>query len=439
MYIHMYNMAEVDKMEIEELLENKISKQVQTKLVIISSIFWSLVAAGVMVLSLTLSKIATAYGIEPTKASLIASFTFFGMLTGALLAGNIADIIGRKPLIGILVTIVSIFSALTGLKLNFTTLLIIRFIAGFGLGGLLPVVNAYLAEFSPRFVRGTLLVILEGSWAVGSIIIGIVAITIGKDNYSITYFVFALGLLTLILLKFIPESIKFLLKKGCEEEARKNLKLLGINYEGPIEISKEPALKVPVLNLFREKYLLITLMIWYVWFAISFSYYAFFTWLPKVISSMINTQITKSIEYTFTLLVMQLPGYLIGAYLIEAIGRKKSLFISLLGTAIMAFFFASSKTANQILLNGSLLTIFCMSAWGIIYAYTPELYPTEFRATANGSAGALARVAGILAPIFISMHFKSISTAIYTLSVILVIGGILVLIIGKETKGKSIG
>jgi putative MFS transporter len=154
---------------------------------------------------------------------------------------------------------------------------------------------------------------------------------------------------------------------------------------------------------------------------------------------MINTQITKSIEYTFTLLVMQLPGYLIGAYLIEAIGRKKSLFISLLGTAIMAFFFASSKTANQILLNGSLLTIFCMSAWGIIYAYTPELYPTEFRATANGSAGALARVAGILAPIFISMHFKSISTAIYTLSVILVIGGILVLIIGKETKGKSIG
>ncbi|PMP82867.1 MAG: MFS transporter, partial [Caldisericum exile] len=364
---------------------------------------------------------------------------FLGMLIGAIISGNIADIIGRKPLMGILVSIVSIFSALTGLKVNFSILLLIRFITGLGLGGLLPVVNAYLTEFLPKLVRGRLLVILEGSWAIGSIIIGIVAITIGKTNYSITYVVFLLGLLTLIFLKFIPESIKFLLKKGKIDEAKKNLKLLGIDYGGTLEITKEEVLQLPFLNLFREKYFPTTLMIFYVWFVISFSYYAFFTWLPKVISSLIGTEITKSINYTFTMLVMQLPGYLLGAYLIEAIGRKKSLFISLLGTSIMAFIFTTSKTPNQILINGSLLTIFCMSAWGIIYAYTPELYPTEFRATANGSAGALARVAGILAPIFISSQFKNLAFAISTLGVILVIGGMLVLIIGKETKGESIG
>ncbi|BAL80158.1 MFS transporter [Caldisericum exile] len=426
-------------MDIEELLEKRVSRSVQIKLVLISSIYWSIVAAGVMVLSLTLPKIAQTYGLQSTTASLIASSTFFGMLTGALLSGNIADIIGRKPLIGILVSIISIFSALSGLKINFSTLLLVRFITGFGLGGLLPVVNAYLTEFSPKVVRGRLLVILEGSWAIGSIIIGIVAITLGKTNYSVTYFVFLLGLLTLVFLKFIPESIKFLLKKGRIDEAKKNLILLGIDYDGVIEIKKESVLRVPILNLFREKYLAITLMVFYVWFVISFSYYAFFTWLPRVISSLIGTEITKSINYTFTMLVMQLPGYLLGAYIIETIGRKKSLFISLLGTSIMAFFFATSRTPNHILINGSLLTIFCMSAWGIIYAYTPELYPTEFRATANGSAGALARVAGILAPIFISSQFKNLTFAISTLGVILVIGGILVLVIGRETKGKSIG
>ncbi len=432
-------MAEVDRMDIEEFLEKRVSKSIQTKLVLIASTYWSFVAGGVMVLSLTLPKIAQTYGLQSTVASLIASFTFLGMLIGAIISGNIADIIGRKPLMGILVSIVSIFSALTGLKVNFSILLLIRFITGLGLGGLLPVVNAYLTEFLPKLVRGRLLVILEGSWAIGSIIIGIVAITIGKTNYSITYVVFLLGLLTLIFLKFIPESIKFLLKKGKIDEAKKNLKLLGIDYGGTLEITKEEVLQLPFLNLFREKYFPTTLMIFYVWFVISFSYYAFFTWLPKVISSLIGTEITKSINYTFTMLVMQLPGYLLGAYLIEAIGRKKSLFISLLGTSIMAFIFTTSKTPNQILINGSLLTIFCMSAWGIIYAYTPELYPTEFRATANGSAGALARVAGILAPIFISSQFKNLAFAISTLGVILVIGGMLVLIIGKETKGESIG
>lgn len=425
-------------MEIEELLEKTISRKAQLKLILITSVYWSLVASGVMVLSLTLSKIAVSYGLQPTKASLIASFTFLGMLIGAIIFGNLADIIGRKPLIGILVSLISIFSTLTGIKTTFSLLLVFRFITGLGLGGLLPVVNAYLAEFSPRLLRGRLLVILEGSWAIGSIIIGVIAVTIGKENYSLTYFAFIFGLFSLIFLRFVPESIKFLLKKGKTIEAKANLKLLGIDYNGEIEISKESASKVPVLNLFKEKYLPITLMIWYVWFTISFSYYAFFTWLPKVISSIVNTEITKSIQYTFTLLAMQLPGYAIGAYLIEAIGRKKSLFLSLLGTALMAFYFASSKTAGDILIRGSLLTIFCMSAWGIIYAYTPELYPTEFRATANGSAGAMARIAGILAPIFISTQFTNLKVAISILGIILTIGGLLTIFIGKETKGAKI-
>jgi putative MFS transporter len=85
------------------------------------------------------------------------------------------------------------------------------------------------------------------------------------------------------------------------------------------------------------------------------------------------------------------------------------------------------------------MTIFCMSAWGVIYAYTPELFPTEFRASANGSAGSWARVAGIAAPIYISLLFnKSLTFAISFLGLMLFVASLWVLIKGYETKGKEI-
>jgi len=428
-------------MKTEEIFESKLKRSKQIELLILTSIFWALVAAGVMVTSLTLPKIAEFYKISANATSLFASVTFFGMLFGAFILGNIADIIGRKSTTAILTILVSIFNGLIGLKLDYNLTLIFRFIAGFGMGGLLPVVNAYLTEFLPKFVRGRYLVILEGSWAIGSIIIGIIAVTIGKTNYSYTYFTFFLGILTLLLLLRMPESIKFLIKKGRIEEVERNLKSLNLDVNARnIEVPHENFSRVPFFNLFKKEYLGISLTIWFVWFAISFSYYTFFTWLPKVISNLANTTITKSLFYTFFLLVMQLPGYLLGAYLIEAIGRKKSLFIFLIGTSLMAFIFALSRNTVQVVLFGSLLTIFCMSAWGIIYAYTPELFPTEFRATANGSSGAFARVAGIIAPLFISYFLsKNLMLAIFFFAILLLIGGILVLLFGKETKSIEIG
>jgi len=282
-------------------------------------------------------------------------------------------------------------------------------------------------------------VLLEASWAIGSIIIGVVAITIGKTFWQIDYFVFLFALLFLFALIGIPESIKFLAKKNKKGALKENLKKLGIEENIEFEYVEEKILRVPVLNLFKKNYVGRTLMTWYMWFAVSFAYYGFFSWLPKVISKMINTNLTTSNLYVFTLLAMQLPGYMLGAYFIEKAGRKVTLSLSFLGTAVMAFLFARSTNNTSLLLNGSLMTIFCMSAWGVIYAYTPELFPTEFRASANGSAGSWARVAGIIAPLYISILFKNLVFAISLIGFMLLIAAVWILIKGIETKGREIG
>jgi len=426
-------------MKIEDFLKEKVNKGMQIKLLLVTSLFWSFAAAGVMVMSLTLPKIASYYNIDLVKASLIPSFTFIGMLVGATTFGNLADIVGRKGMIAVAIALISIFNFLTGIKMSFSLLLTVRFFAGIGMGGALPVINAYLAEFSPMSLRGRNLVLLEASWAAGSIIIGIIAITLGKNSFQIDYFVFLIGILMLLILPALPESVKFLLKRNKRKNVKQNLKKLGINEEINLEFEIEEARHLPIANLFNKEYIGRTLMIWYLWFSVSLAYYGFFSWLPKVISKMIGTTITTSTTYVFTMLVMQLPGYFFAAYMIEKIGRKKTLFISLIGTAIMALFFAQSRNSTTLLIYGSLTTAFCMSAWGVIYAYTPELYPTEFRASANGSAGSWARVAGIIAPLYIASLFKSLVFALSFLGIILLIGAVWTLLKGIETRNVDIG
>lgn len=426
-------------MKIEEFIEKFIKRNIQNRVLIVSSLFWATAAAGVMVMSFTLPRIAEVYNLSQTTTSLVASFTFLGMLLGATLFGNLADVFGRKTLLIITLILTSTFNALTGIKLNFQLLLLVRLLAGLGMGGLLPVANAFLAEYSPKLNRGRNLVLLEASWAIGSIVIGVVAITLGRSYWQTDYLVFLFALLFLIPLVFLSETPKFLIKKNKFPELQSSLQRFGINVPPHIEFETEKTFKVPIANLFKKGFAGRTIMIWYMWFAISFAYYGFFTWLPKIISKLANTTLTTSSLYLFTILIMQLPGYLLGAYFIEKIGRKPTLFFSFLGTAIMAFFFARSYTNTSILLNGSLMTIFCMSAWGVIYAYTPELFPTEFRASANGSAGSWARVAGIAAPIYISLLFnKSLTFAISFLGLMLFVASLWVLIKGYETKGKEI-
>ena len=424
---------------IDEFIETFVNEKLQKRILLTAALSWGTVAAGVMVMSFTLPLIAKTYSLSTAATSWLASVTFIGMLAGAFLFGYFADIWGRKPsaIIAFLLTIV--FSSLTAVKMTFPLLIAVRLLAGFGMGGLLPTVNTIVAEYTSVKRRGRYLVLLESSWAIGSIIIGIVAVTAGKINWQINYYVFLIAFLFLIPFAKIPETPRYLAKKGQFTYLRSAFKKFLIAIPENTEIHIMEYKKTSLSGLFREGYALKTLMVWYLWFAISFSYYGFFIWLPKIIGKMSGISLTSSLFFVFTMMVMQLPGYLTSAYFVEKIGRKKTLFISLLGTALFAILFATSKSEGAFFVFGSIMTAFCMSAWGAIYAYTPELYPTAFRGTANGSAGALARIAGVLAPFYIALMInKNIVLALLTFSIMLLIGAFWVLIKGEETKGKAI-
>nr|WP_206206014.1 MFS transporter [Thermococcus sp. JdF3] len=373
------------------------------------------------------------------KLGSLGSAALFGMLFGAWLFGYLSDRIGRKRTLILAVGTFSIGSVISSFASNLNQLIALRFVVGLGLGGSLPVASSYFAEFMPRSVRGAMISILESFWAIGTIIIGVVAILVGADWRGILLFGGAI-LLLLPLLLTLPESPRYLLIKGRVKEAEETIReIFGVNVK--LE-TPEKGKRISVGDLWR-KYGRVTLMLTIAWFSIAFAYYGFFIWLPKFLASTLGITVFKSFQYFIITAIAQLPGYWSAAYLLERIGRKKTLsyYLLLSGTAGVGFYFAAnSGNETAIIASAVAFSFFNLGAWGAIYAYTPELYPTAVRGTGTGWAGAMARIGGGIAPILAGriMELSGSALAVLVIAVVAIIGALDVLALGEETMGRSL-
>lgn len=424
-------------MIIDKVVEKYVSRARQLRLLLVTSFEWMLVAAGVMVLSLTLPSILKELPGAAELKGTIASSVFMGMLVGALSSGFISDFFGRKVGNIMFLVLAGLFSGLTGASSDGTNFIVNRFLAGVGYGGLLPVVNAYLTEFTAIKIRGLYLTLLETSWAVGSILLGVYTIlTLGVFGWRASYYLLALVSLPLLAVVFLlPESPKFAYMKG----GRKALeKALGTKIDEKVEMHKIK--KVPFLEILSKRFALRTLVVWFSWFTVSFIYYGLFIWAPNIFRSK-GIAPGSALFYTFFMLMMQLPGYLLAAYLIERIGRKKSIMFFFGGTAVSALLLAAVNSQGMLLFSSVVMSVFCLGAWGMVYAYTPELYPTEMRGLGNGSAGMMARIAGIIAPYYTAFMMDktgSITWVMIPMFLLAITAVILNAAFGIETRGKPI-
>ncbi|ABV33783.1 MULTISPECIES: MFS transporter [Pseudothermotoga] len=419
-------------MKIDEVVEKYVDRKTQRKFLLLTSIAWMFDAAGVMLVSFVLVPVIREWGLSSTQGASIASITFLGMLVGALLAGFIADLFGRKisNLLFFLCTIT--FTFLSGFTHSLRSLLTLRAFSGFGYGGLMPSFNTYLSEFTGFKIRGRYLVLLESSWAVGSILIGLFAVFV-LPNWRWIFWIFAAGYLFVPVFAKMSETPKYSFLKGGKEALEK---AIGSKICEDIELSKRE--KTFIFSLFKKDHLKDTVVVWGAWFVVSFVYYALFTWAPKIFSSQ-GISVVKSSWFTFYMMLSQLPGYLSAAYFIEKWGRKVSLGVYFIGTGISTILWASVSGDISLLISALVLSFFCLGVWGLVYAYTPELYPTFLRGTGNGAAGVWARIAGIIAPYYTGFMMekgKNLAQILGWICVIAILTGIAVLVFGRETRGK---
>ena len=428
-----------DRMEV---IENAKFGKFHYKLLAILGTVWAFIVINTLSVAfiIPLLKKEPAFQGSLTRLGAMGSAALWGMLLGAWFFGILADYTGRKKSLSLAVLTFGLGSMISAFVQNLNQLILLRFIVGLGLGGSLPVASSYFAEFMPKKIRGAMISILESFWAVGTIIIGIVALIVKAEWRGILLFGGAI-ILALPLLASLPESPRFLLLKGKIKEAEKIIEKI-FEVSVTLEMPENRYGKITITELW-SKYARTTLMLTISWFSIAFAYYGFFIWLPKFLASSLNITVFKSFQYFIITAVAQLPGYWSAAYLIEKVGRKKTLssYLFISGLAGLLFYkFASSGNASMILLSAVLFSFFNLGAWGAIYAYTPELYPTGVRGTGTGWAGAMARIGGGLAPIVAGrvMEVSTVGVAVLIIAVISLVGALDVALLGKETKGKAL-
>jgi len=193
-------------------------------------------------------------------------------------------------------------------------------------------------------------------------------------------------------------------------------------------------------------------MLWRLWFAMAFSYYGMFVWLPTLLVGR-GFREAQSFHFTLYITLAQIPGYFAAAWLVEKAGRRATLVSFMILCAAASWFFGGARSPRDLILWGCLVSFFNLGAWGVTYSYTPELYPTRLRGTGTGSAAAFGRIGGILAPIVVgrlvaaggpggagaSSSGAGGFAAVFTLfAAVLLAGAAAVALLGEETRGRTL-
>ena len=397
--------------------------------------------------SFVLATLGKEWGLSPKELGWVVSIGFVGMAIGAVMGGRTADKIGRKTVFAVSLVVYSIATALCAVAPDLGWLLVFRFFVGVGLGAQLPVAVTLVSEYVPAKVRGRFIVLLESFWGLGWLAAALVSyFFIPQYGWHSAFLIGGLPIFYVFFIwKYIPESVPYLINKGRVDEAHAIVSRLEAEAGLPVAekaLVAQAASKEPLRfgQLWQPPFAKRTLMLWLIWFGIVFSYYGIFTWLPKLLVDQGYTVI-KTFEYVLVMILAQLPGYFAAAVLVEKIGRKATLAGFLFACAICAYFFGQGGSVTAVVVWGCLMSFFNLGAWGVLYTYTPELYPVRFRAFGSGWAGAVGRVGGILAPMAVAALItqpEGFSKIFMMFTGVLLAVVAVIVLLGEETRGRTL-
>ncbi len=368
---------------------------------IIPGLLWAAVAYDMGVVTFTTNDIISTLNVDKTLAGLLVSITLVGWFFGSLLFGYISDKFGRKRIVVGATILHVLATALMALSLSYTYFLVLRFIAGFGFGMVLPVLSAWVSQSASIEIRGRMVVLLDSFWTYGWITASLSAYLymphLNSGDWNIYYLLSILWLIAVIPALRLPE----------------------------VQISKNHKFS----QILRWKH---TLFLWILWFAMAFSYYGIFVWLPHIVAE--NVPTVKSYGFIFLTYLAQIPGYFTAAYLVEKVGRRYVIFSFMILTGLSAYLFITNYV-GMFTAAAFALSFFDLGAWGALYAYTPELYPDELKGSGAGAASSVGRIGGILGPLIPGLVHWFYAFLSFTL--ILIIAAFFVLLM-PETLNRNI-
>lgn len=398
-----------------------------------------------------LPSISKEFGLGPAQAGLLATLGLVGAFFGAIVWGTVSDYIGRKTAYMITITVFAVFTGLTAISWNLSSLGVFRFVANFGLGGLIPVSNTIVSEFMPSRVRGRVT-----SWASSTFPVGL-ALAAGISLAFLPQFgwrmLFAIGMTPIILVvfahRYMFESVRFLTSRGRFNQADKIVSQIEMESVGHTRVSNgltakslvdspTPSSSLTVAQLLSHRYRRTTALLWLVSFCFFWSANGLLFMLPTILTQR-GLPISQAISFALVQGVCGFLGYVTCGYLIDRFGRRPVLTAYFfVGAGFHLWFAEASGIWMYIAIAG--VGWVNPGVFGPSSVYACELYPTQLRATAVGWYFGIGRIGSFLAPM--TVGFLLVSGygyyVLHTFALTYLIAAIAIFAIGIETRGRPL-
>lgn len=390
------------------------------------------------------------WGLSMAQLGLPGSGAFFGYFIGALSAGLVADRWGRRSVMMWALACYCVSSLVSALCMNWHGFVLARVVAGLGTGAESAIIAPYLSEFVPRRYRGVFTGALAGFFSfgfVGASLLGYALVPGSANGWRWAVGLTACPVVMLLWWRrALPESPRWLESMGRSKAAHsvlcgieKSVGVVSPAYEPGAVTLERPSVGGQFARLWGSGLRRVTAMSWVLWLSVTFSYYAFFSWLPTLLIARGFT-ITHSFGFSIAICVAQIPGYFSAGFCNEYFGRKATVVTYLAAAMLSAVAMALVSSSGGILAAGMLLSFFMNGAFAGLYAYTPEIFPTVLRATGMGSASAVGRTGAIAAPLLIGALYPRAGFAgVFGLTALILLAGALsILIFGPSTVNRSL-
>ncbi|TVU46028.1 hypothetical protein EJB05_05544 [Eragrostis curvula] len=444
---------------------------------------WLAEAMEVMLLSFLGPLVRQEWNLSAQDESLLSSFVFAGMLTGALSWGFVSDRYGRRTVLLFSTLLTSALGFLSALSPNYLCLLALRFFVGIGVGGGHEIVvnGSLFLPFSGLLAQSWRLH-LHGydtlySFNATSCTIGIeLEVVVGTERPSM--------LLLLPFFSITPESPRYLCVQNRMSDATLVLERIANANQSPLPLgvliyqqeaeadhiirTSEnehliPVRKKELVSAMRSKFggiaafrkllsptlLRSTLLLWFVFYAGSFAYYGIVLLASQLSDANKSCDSGQIFEVhqkddnlykdTFITSLAEIPGLILSAVLVDWFGRKASMWSMLF--ACCAFLAPLVVHQNEFLTT---TLLFGARACGtgsttVLCLYAPEVYPTSVRSTGSGIANAIGKVGGVVCPLVAVGMLRTCHQmeAVLVFELVLCLAGVACILFPLETKGRE--
>jgi MFS family permease len=351
-----------------------------------------------MIYSFIIPTLLTLWSMSKAQAGYIATGALVTSAIGGWAAGVLADRFGRARILQLTVLWFALFTFLSGFTHNFGELFLTRALQGFGFGGEWSVGSVLVAEIIDARHRGKATGLVQSSWSVGwaAAALAFWAVSIIAPPEVAWKILFWLGILPGLLVVYIRRNV-------AEPAIFTRMRTQRVRAAGVAATAGSPARRGAFLDIFRPPLLRTTILATLLSTGMLGAYYSITTWLPTFLAKERHLSVGASTGYLLMVISGSLAGYLVSAWLTDAIGRRRGFILFAACAMVLILLYTRLPVAGGMFLIGFPLGFFILGIFSGMGACLAELYPSAVRGSGQGFTYSVGRGIGGFCPSLIGV------------------------------------